>query len=204
MTTQPIRAIAVVLRLTAVPATLRALGLTARRTLHALAMLVVLAPAGGLRAQDLSTAYQVKAVFLYNFARFVEWPAAALQQGPLTICVAGRNVFGDELERTVRDETVGGRPIRIRVILEPESGCHVVFVPQGAAMTAYLRAAQSEPTLTVGETPGFIAAGGIINFYDDNNRVRFEISPQAAERSHLRISSRLLQLARIVPGGEAR
>ncbi len=150
-----------------------------------------------VRAQEVvSTEYQVKAVFLYNFAKFVEWPPAAIV-GPLMICVAGRNPLGTFLEETVRGETVGGRPIQTRIILEPEPGCHVMFIPDGAAAGAYLRASRTSPTLTVGETPSFIAMGGIISFVVDEGKVRFEISPAAAERAQLRISSRLLQLARV-------
>jgi hypothetical protein len=140
--------------------------------------------------------YQVKTGFLYNFVKFVDWPPAA-QSGPLTICVAGRNPLGSALEDTVRDETVGGRPIVTRIILEPEAGCHVMFIPEGAAASAYLRSTRNEPTLTVGETPSFIAAGGIIRFFIDHGKVRFEINARAAERVGLRISSRLLQVARV-------
>jgi hypothetical protein len=154
-----------------------------------------------LHAQDVPIEYRVKAAFLYNFIRFVEWPAES-QSGPLIICVAGRNPLGSVLEDAIRGETVGGRPIEARLILEPEPGCHVTFIPEGAAASAYLRAARAAPTLTVGETGSFIADGGIIRFFLDDGKVRFEINPQAADRAQLRISSRLLQLARIqhIPG----
>jgi len=150
-----------------------------------------------LPAQDVSLEYRVKATYIYHFVQFVEWPAGAVS-GPLTICVAGRNPFGPVLEDTLRGETVNGRPLATRVILEPEPGCHVIFVPVGAATTAYLRAARGTPTLTLGETPNFIGLGGIANFYVDRGSVRIEISPAAADRAQLRVSSRLLQLARIV------
>lgn len=160
------------------------------------ALALLLLAAAPLRAQDVPLEYQVKAAFLYNFVKFVDWPVGT-QSGPLTICVAGRNPLGSVLEDTVRDETIGGRPITTRVILEPEAGCHVMFIPDGAATTAYLRAARTTPILTVGEKSSFLDAGGIINFFVDNGKVRFAINPQAAERAQLRISSRLLQLARI-------
>jgi hypothetical protein len=148
------------------------------------------------RAQEIPIEYQVKALNLFNFMKFVEWPASA-PTGPLTICVAGRNPFGTYLEETVRGESAAGRPIVVRVILEPEPGCHLIFVPRGAATTAYLRAARNAPVLTVGEIPSFVDMGGIVNFILDEGTVRFEISPHAADRAQLRISSRLLQLARI-------
>lgn len=147
-------------------------------------------------AQDVSLEYRVKAAYLLNFARFVEWPPAA-RSGPLTICVAGRDVFGPVLAETVRNETVEGRPLVARVILEPEPGCHVIFVPRGAAAQAYLRAMRETPVLTVGETPEFLAEGGVVNFLRDGDNVRFEINPAAADRAGLRVSSRLLRLARV-------
>jgi hypothetical protein len=147
-------------------------------------------------AQDVSTEYRVKAAFLYNFVKFVEWPSRT-EPGPIVICVAGRNPFGSILDDTIRGETVRGRTLAARVILEPDPGCHVTFVPTGAS-TAYLRAARGTPTLTVGESPDFIQQGGLIRFYLDGGTVRFEINRDGAERSGVRISSRLLQLARLV------
>ena len=163
---------------------------------------VVGAHAALLPAQGVSEEYRVKAAFLYNFLKFVEWPAD-LASGPLTICVAGRNPFGTMLHNLVRDELINGRPIDARVILEPEPGCHVIFVPDGAASGAYLRAGRGTAALTVGESPTFLDQGGIANFYVDRGNVRFEINPAAAERAGIRISSRLLQLARI-PSPEKR
>lgn len=150
-----------------------------------------------LRAQgDVSVEYQVKAEHLHNFVKFVEWPEKTTD--PLLICVAGRNPFGPLLEETVRNETVNGRPLHTRVILEPDQECDVVFVPRGAATSAYLRASSGRPVLTVGEEGDFIAQGGIISMYLDPPNVKFTINPSAANRVNLRISSRLLQLARIV------
>jgi hypothetical protein len=159
--------------------------------------LVAMLPQTGIRiaAQDVSLEYNVKAAYLFNFTKFVEWPGEA-GNGPLTICVAGRNVFGEVLNDLVRGERVNGRPIQTRVILEPEPGCHIVFVPRGAAAAAYVRAARGMPTLTVGESDGFLALGGIANFILDGANVRFEINPVAAESSGLRVSSRLLRLGR--------
>jgi hypothetical protein len=149
----------------------------------------------GIHAKEVSLEYQVKAVYLFNFAKFIEWPAEA-QSGPITICIAGQNPFGDVLEETLRGEMVNGRPLAMRVIAGPEPGCHVVFVPQGAATTTYLRAVQGSPTLTVGETPDFLSQGGIISFILEGGKVRFQIDSKAAERADLRISSHLLRLAR--------
>jgi hypothetical protein len=152
-------------------------------------------------AQSPSLEYQVKAAYLFNFLKFVEFPATA---GPINICVAGRNPFGNSLDDTVRGEQIQGRPVTTRVILEPEQNCHVIFVPAGAATTAYLRAARGSSTLTVGETAEFIMQGGIVNFVRQGNNIRFEIDPEAADQAKLRISSRLLQLATIVRPGDPR
>jgi hypothetical protein len=156
---------------------------------------LVLIASTALCGQEVPLEYRVKAAYLFNFAKFVEWPGAAAI-GPITICVAGRNVFGESLTETVSGESANGRPFTVRVILEPEPGCHILFVPRGAAAVAYLRASQGTPTLTVGESPGFIEQGGIVNFTLEGANVRFEISSDAAERAGLRISSRLLRLAR--------
>jgi hypothetical protein len=165
------------------------------------ATLVCLAvTAAAPRAQEVSTEYRVKAGFLYHFVKYVEWPAG--MQGPLTICVAGRNPLGTVLEDTIKGESVGGRPLATRVILEPEPGCDVVFVPAGSATAAYLRAAAGTPTLTVGESSAFADMGGMITFVLDRGKVRFVINREAAERALLRMSSRLLRLS--LDAGEAR
>ena len=164
-----------------------------------LALALALLSSAVLSGQDVPLEYRVKAAFLFNFAKFVEWPADAIG-GPLQICVAGRNVFGEALADTVRGENINGRPLAVRVLLEPERGCHIIFIPRGAATAAYLRAARSSAALTVGEIPDFITQGGMVNFTLEGTSVRFEIDGEAAERAGLRISSRLLRLAR-APGG---
>jgi len=155
-----------------------------------LALAVAVQPA---TAQDVPLEYQVKAAYLYNFVKFVDWPAAA-STGPINICLAGRNPFGTVLAETIRDEIVAGRTLTSRVILEPEPDCHVLFIPDGAPST-YLRAMHGMPTLTVGETPDFLEKGGIISFVKDGRTVRFAISNEAADRAKLQVSSRLLRLA---------
>lgn len=156
-------------------------------------LMLVIGPALTSGAQpSVAAEYQVKAEFLVNFLKYVEWPAAS---GPLVLCVAGQNPFGDLLETIARRERIGGREVVTRVVLEPDAQCTAVFIPKTANRTAYLRAAQAGPTLTVGEAPDFLARGGIINFTEHEGDVRFEISTEAARRANLVISSRLLRLA---------
>jgi hypothetical protein len=164
-----------------------------RRLLTALG---VCAAMTAVAAQDhTSLEYQVKAAYLYNFVKFIEWPAAA-RQGPLTICIAESNPFGKALDDLLRGESIDGRAITARVVSSPQADCHVVFVPQGVAAGEYLRAVRNSPVLTVGEAADFVAQGGIINFVRDAGMIRFEIDPAAARRVGLQISSRLLRLAR--------
>src|SRR5437660_398055 len=94
-----------------------------------------------LQAQDTSLEYQVKAAYLYNFVKFIEWPAAAARSGTLSICTAGSNPFGTALADIVRGELINGRAIAARTIDAPQPGCDVVFVPRGVTAAEYLRAA---------------------------------------------------------------
>jgi hypothetical protein len=107
------------------------------------------------------------------------------------------NPFGEVLTDTLRGEQHDGRPVVPRLVDAPDAACRVVFVPAGAAASPVLRAVQSTPTLTVGESPDFIRQGGIVNFVREGTNVRFEIDEPAARRAGLRISSRLLRLARM-------
>jgi uncharacterized protein DUF4154 len=164
-----------------------------RRLLTALGVWAAMTP---LAAQEqTSLEYQVKAAYLYNFVKFIEWPDAT-RQGPLTICIAENNPFGKALDDLVRGESIDGRAIAARVVSAPQPDCHVVFVPRGVAAGEYLRTARNAPVLTVGESADFVAQGGIINFVRDAGMIRFEIDQDAARRAGLQISSRLLRLAR--------
>ena len=157
-----------------------------------------------LAGQDISLEYRVKAAYLYNFIKYVEWPEQ--QGGTILICIAGgQNPFGTVLDGLIKNERIHGVSLATRTILEFDPECDVIFAPKTSNIPHYLRGAAGMPILTVGETPRFIEQGGIVNFTVEDGPVRFEISPTAAERVKLRISSRLLQLARITePGSEPR
>lgn len=166
-----------------------------------LRLLIVLLLATGhtlAQAQEVPLEYRVKAAYLANFLRFVEWPGRT-DTGPLTICVAGDNPFGAVLEDTVMDSRINGRPVVARVLTEPDDNCHLLFVPDGTPGAAgYLRAAANGPaTLTVGEGAGFLDRGGHVAFIREGVNVRFAINPDAAASDGIRISSRLLRLARM-------
>jgi hypothetical protein len=154
--------------------------------------------AGPAWAQDVPLEYRVKAAYLFNFTRFIDWPATATGGGSsFAICLAGRNPFGPTLSATLVGELAAGLPMTARVVSAPQaSSCHVLFVPRDVAAAPYLRRIGAAPVLTVGESPSFLTQGGAINFVLDGGRVRFEINQAAAERAQLKVSSRLLQLGR--------
>jgi YfiR/HmsC-like len=152
------------------------------------------------RAHDVSIEYRVKAAFLFNFTKFVEWPAERSAPEPLTICIAAFNPFGSVLEEIVHDESVNGRPLQVRVTRDAAQ-CDVLFIAERVAHEPYLRAVRGQPVLTVGERADFLRDGGIVNFVIEDGRVRFDIARQAASRAQLTISSRLLRLARAAISG---
>lgn len=172
-----------------------------RRTLAVLTLVLLAMPVPAARAQDAYREYDVKAAFLYNFVKFVEWPAAAFRddRSPIEICVYGTDPFGQSLDGVVKGESVGGRGLVIRRPASPAAleGCHVLFVaPSERERTAeVLAAVAGRPVLTVADSDGFLRAGGMINFVLDEGRVRFRINEAPAERAHLTISSKLLRLA---------
>jgi hypothetical protein len=148
--------------------------------------------------------YHVKAAFLYNFARFVEWPSTAFrnQQDPFVVCVLGADPFGSALEETLGGKQIDGRAFRIARISEaPQANaCQILFIgfPDRKRMAAAIAALPARGVLTIGETDGFIAAGGIVNLTLREGHVGFQVNQRAAERADLQISSRLLSLAQAV------
>ena len=154
-------------------------------------------------AQTQASASDVKAAFLYNFTKFIDWPPQAFAgaNSPFFICIAG-DPFDGALERLVQGEVLDGRPLMVRHIKMREEvrGCQILYVPQDQAGfdAEMINAAGKEPVLTVGESASFINEGGMMRFVNSAGRIRFEINPDAAQRASLKISSRLLRLAEIV------
>lgn len=148
--------------------------------------------------------YPVKLAFLYNFTKFVEWPAGSFREpdGPLLICIVGHDPFSDILEGELRARNVGGHPVELRTFKPNDqlSVCQIVFVPatERLQVDRIVRGLKGASTLTVGETEGFAMLGGIINLTVEDNKVHFEINRLAAERAGLKIGSKLLSIAKIV------
>jgi hypothetical protein len=156
-------------------------------------------------AEPIVDEYQVKAAFLFNFAKFVEWPNEAFSDpnAPLVITVFGEDPFNGSLE-AVKGKLVNNRKLTIRRVkdIQEIGKSNVLFVSPSARKELWriLEALQGQNVLTVGEDGAFTQCGGIINFVKEDNRVRFEVNVTAAERAGLKISSRLLALARVVKG----
>ena len=159
--------------------------------------------AAAAQAQS-ATEYQVKAAFLFNFARFVEWPADAFPSADsaLQICVLGQDPFGRDFEQVIVDKTVNGHRIEVAHPdgLPQAKACQILFVASSdkQQIRQILEGLKGASVLTVGGTDGFAKMGGVINFVLDDNRVRFEINLKAAELAHLKVSARLLTVAKLV------
>jgi len=153
---------------------------------------------------DISKEYQLKAAFLYNFTKFVEWPSRCFANAtsPITISILGDNPFAEELETAVRGRRVNGRPVVVKVIdsIAQADDAQVLFVAakNEARLGGTLGALQQTGVLTVGESRQFAAMGGIITFTLQTDKVRFQINQPASEQAGLRINAQLLKLATVV------
>jgi len=156
---------------------------------------------GGASAADSPTEYQVKAAFLLNFTKFVDWPAGefAAPESPLNICIEGGDPFGTFLDQIVAGEAVDGHKLVVsRVTRHPSTACQVIFISSAEKDRAALVQALGPGVLTVSDGEDFSRDGGIVAFVIDNRRVRFDINQSAAEKAGLKISSKLLTVARSV------
>jgi hypothetical protein len=173
-----------------------------------LVALLALAAALPARAQAPPTEYEVKAVFLFNFSQFVDWPAAAFadSRSPLVIGVLGGDPFGATLDEIVSGETVNGRPLMVRRYqsLDQVDTCHILFIDrsQESQLEAIVAALKNRSVLTVGDFAGFAHRGGMIRFITVGNKIRLRINLSAAQAAKLAISSKLLRPAQIVEPGQ--
>ena len=156
------------------------------------------------RAAPAANEYQVKAVFLYNFSRFVEWPASAFANAtaPLVVGVFGHDPFGRQLDEVVRGESVAGRPLIVRRVetLAEANACHILFIHQSesAQLEKLLAAIDHNSVLTVSDLPGATQHGVMIRLVTEDGRIRMRIDVEAARAAHLTLSSNLLRAAQIV------
>lgn len=140
--------------------------------------------------------YQIKAAYLYNILKFVDWPENKIQL-PLMLCVYGKNPFG-ELLKPLESRTVAGRSIRISYIVNtPASTCDVVFIGKSSneQIIKLITVLGGKGVLTVGEQPGFLDAGGIVEFVEKNNTIRFNVNMTRAQKIGLPINSQLTDTA---------
>jgi len=157
---------------------------------------------------EISKEYQVKAVFLFNFAQFVTWPTNIFSdaQTPLTIGVLGDDPFADFLDETVRGEKVGGHPLAIQRYqrVEDIQSCQILFISRSESrrMKQILEDLKGRNILTVGDIEGFLKNGGAIRFVTEANKIHFRINLEAAKSANLIISSKMLRLAEIVEPGK--
>jgi hypothetical protein len=190
-------------------------GMSRRRRVVAVLLQVVLSLAGLLWTAPLAAAqgegfisreYPLKALFLYNFGGYVEWPDAAFPTSdhPFVIGVLGSAPLEETLREIALTRKVASRQIVVKQFTKVDAvePCHILFVARNVQPhheRQVLASLQGRPVLIVGETGGFAARGGCVNFYIESNKIRFEINLEAARQQQLKISAKLLALAKIVP-----
>jgi len=154
-----------------------------------------------------SSEYQLKAAFLFHFAQFVGWPEEAFKdaKSPLTYCTIGEDPFHGALEASLSGKMIGARPFRVQHFQQPQDiqGCQILFIGAGDRnlLPTVVASLKGNSVLTVGESEHFAEDGGMIGFLLEENKIHFEINLEAAEHAKLKMSSRLLALAKTVIGG---
>jgi YfiR/HmsC-like len=157
------------------------------------------------RAQEgASGEYQLKAAFLFNFAKFIDWPSTSFPnpQSPFVVCILGTDPFGHVIDEVLKGKAIADRPVaieRIKTIAQVRQ-CQMVFVSQSESfhLANIVQGTHGACVLLVGEADGFAEAGGTIQFALEDDHVRFLINPDAAARAGLKVSSKLLSLARVI------
>lgn len=161
-----------------------------------------------LMAQRPTPAFKVKAGFLYNFTQFVDWPPSAFNSAdtPFIIGIMGDEDLAAYMEELVRNERIGERPIQVRRVYNRSQALqsNMLFIDSQAERPEkeIFTEAGKKGILTVGDSENFTRWGGIIRFYTENSKIRFEINTASAQAAKLRISSKLLSLAKIYRQGE--
>jgi YfiR/HmsC-like len=163
--------------------------------------LALFGTAGLLAQQPRPNEYQVKAAYLYNFGKFVEWPAiaTAANHDPFLICVLGKDPFGTSLDATIAGEAINGERVLAKRVSKPQEAlnCRVLFISSSeeAQLKEILATLAKASVLTVSDMPQFTRGGGMIQFVQEASRVRFEVNLTVAERAGLTLNSQLLKVA---------
>ena len=157
-------------------------------------------------AASLPNEYTVKAVFLYSFGRYVQWPETAFAKAsdPFVIGILGEDSFGGALDEIAAKKTLQGRPIVVRRFASLEDyqrPCHILFVSRSLSndlQAALLEKVAGQPVFVVGEVPGYAEGGANANFVIDGERIRFELNVDTARQARLRMDAKLLSLGKPV------
>jgi hypothetical protein len=149
------------------------------------------------------TDYDVKAVYLYNFGRFVEWPASvSIKNDSFTVCVLGQDPFGPALDAALAGETIGGKSVAAKRISTPQeaTSCQILFMSsaEDSRLNKVIETLDKGAVLTVSDMPQFSQRGGMIQFVLEGKKVRFEVNLIAVQRAGLTLSSELLKVATTV------
>jgi hypothetical protein len=172
-----------------------------REATHLLALLLFVWASLTIHAQTSMSEYQVKALFLLNFAKYVDWSAAVPPNAndPIVIGILGQDNFNDSLKNAAAGKTVNGRSIVVKQVSSSDDlgGCSILFISssENSRLDAILSKTSALPILTVGESESFLAKGGIINFLLKDGKIQLEINLKTARKVKLQISSKLLSVA---------
>jgi YfiR/HmsC-like len=174
------------------------------RVIALVAMGAIFGPLGMSAQKSKPREFEVKATYLYNFARFVEWPttAAAAKSDSFAICVLGQDPFGPALDAIVAGETIGGKAVLVKRVLKPQEAvsCGVLYISSSeeTRLREVLAGLDKAAVLTVSDIPQFSQRGGMIQFVQESNKIRFEVNLASAEGAGLTLSSELLKVAVLV------
>ena len=169
-------------------------------------VLLALVLSGAAPHAQATLEHEVRAAFLYNFTRFIDWPTGAMPEDRFRICVLGDERLAAAVEAMVAGERVQSRPIALLTGTPADGlrGCQILYVAgtdlERTSKGSMLTAVRNAPVLTVGESPAFLSRGGAIRFVLEDNRVRFDVSLPALQQAGLTASSKLLRVARTVSG----
>ena len=167
--------------------------------LAAVFAIIAIAPVFGQSADG------VKAAFIYNFAKFTDWPAGAFASdgAPVTVGFIGADTLAEGFEKNVTGKNANGRDFAIKKLSSAADAatCQIVFVGDDSQASAVVNSTKGKPVLTVGGSDGFAGAGGMINFVDNGGKVGFDLNMTAINASGLKLNAKLQQVARNVKGG---